>query len=243
MNGSENNKSHSLKARTRNIDMNSKLLKQAAQTMRMLSDSVCFQWTGEEMLITLLSQNGQVMAFLNVPSIGATAIACVSTEQLYRVSKGIRKDDTLSLSATETHLVMRVDNIGGSRTYRLPVVEPSLLKKPDLAVLFSHGNCEMNAMCFYRAARDLAATNAHVRLRASQGVLRMDAGDSDELSVCLHGTGTLGDADVLVSSDQLLQIARFASVAPTVCVYTGNGRPIMFVYGSCFFALKSKTHA
>jgi len=243
MNGSENNKSHSLKAGTENIDMNSKLLKQTAQTMRMLSDRVCFQWTGDEMLITLLSQNGQVMAFLHVASADEPALACVSTEHLYRISKGVRKDDTLSLSATETHLVMRVDNIGGSRTYRLPVVEPSLLKKPDVAALFPQGSCEMNAMCIYRAARDLAATNAHVRLHASEGMLRMDAGDSEELTVCLHGTGTLGDADILVSSDQLLQIARFASVSPTVCVYTEKGKPIVFVYGSCFFALKSKTHA
>jgi hypothetical protein len=48
--------------------MDTQLFKQTAQTMRTLSDRICFRWRLNELNITQVSLNGKTLAHISTPS-------------------------------------------------------------------------------------------------------------------------------------------------------------------------------
>jgi len=218
--------------------MNAKVFKQMAHTMRMLADAVCFRWTGAELCISQLSQNEAVMSFISVPSTRLPACVSVDTENLYKLAKGLRKDDVLELASTDRHFVLNASNKSGSRTYKLPLVDSVPLCKPDLSreyLCFA----SFDSIAFYRACRDVAYTHRSVELHTKGEKIQLKAGTEElNLNITLKGEGELEECSFTLSSDQLLHIARFSHTSSVVKLFACLGKPLVIAYDDSLFALK-----
>ena len=214
--------------------MDTQLFKQTAQTMRTLSDRICFRWRPNELNITQVSLNGKTLAHISTPSTQAPSHISVDADQVYRVSKGIRKDDVITIA-------IQVANKGGTRMYELSALESHLIAKPNLDSTF-HAHAVFDAVGFYRAARDLASTHPNVRISTHGASLSMQspAEASPKLSVTLNAMeGELTPTELLLSSDQLQHIARFSSLHKTVTVRSRPNAPLVLTFGpDALFALK-----
>jgi hypothetical protein len=221
--------------------MDTQLFKQTAQTMRTLSDRICFRWRSNELNITQVSLNGKTLAHISTPSTQAPSHISVDAEQVYRVSKGIRKDDAIAIQHEDEHLSIQVTNKGGTRIYELSALESHLIAKPNLDSTF-HAHAVFDAVGFYRAARELASTHPNVRISTNGPTLSMQspAEASPKLSVTLNAIeGELTPTELLLSSDQLQHIARFSSLHKTITVRSRPHAPLVLTFGpDALFALK-----
>ena len=221
--------------------MNTQLFKQTAQTMRTLSDRVCFRWRSTELCITQISSNGRTLAHISLPANAPPSHISVDSELFYRISKGIRKDDAISLKHDGSLLLVKVSSGTGTRTYELPAVDSHLVSKPDLEKIYAPP-ATMDAVAFYRAARELASTHPSVHISVDNNILKMESPHEACPRLCVTlqpSEGRLQDTQITLSSDQLQQIARFSTLSRSVAVRTHKSAPLVLQFGpDCVFALR-----